>query len=184
MKHKFSASALLFVASFVGGGAHAQTAQQLEDTKAIGLLVQSVATNLETYQKQRDAIAVASLRNRQALENLASHNEAETTGMISTWDIAGQTDRRLMFTKLRLAADERLAELEKHNARAKEQREELAKAHSAVSANTGKLSEASATLIEMAERPSRADQGRFFLGFAKEVRAEMKKDSEKNDLEK
>lgn len=152
--------------------------QSREDTKTVGLLVKSVATSLESYQKQRDAIAVSSLRNRQALEGLALQYEASTSASIAIWEVSGQPGRKLLYTRVHTEADALHAASEQRAARKREQAMELAKARTAVSANTTKLAETSAGLIKLGEPQSHKDEAAFFLKFAKDVRSEIQKDSE------
>lgn len=171
--------AAVLAAFAIAGCGNMQTLQQSrDDTKTVGLLVKSVGTSLESYQKQRDAIAVATLRNRQALERLASLYEANTAGNIATWEIAGQPKRKELYLRVRTTADAIQAEREQRNARAREQEQELAKTRSAVSANTTKLVESSATLVKLGEPRSPKDEAAFYLSFAKDVRADIAKDSE------
>lgn len=152
--------------------------QSREDTKTVGLLVKSVAKSLESYQEQRDAIAISSLRNRQALEGLALQYEASTAKSIAIWEVTGQPGRKQLYQRVHTEADALQAASEQRTARKREQDNELAKARSSVNANIAKVSEASAGLIKLGEPQSHKDEAAFFLKFAKDVRSEIEKDGE------
>lgn len=159
------------------GGMQSQE-ETRKDTRTVGLLVKSVSTSVENYQKQRDAIAVSSLRNRQALEALAMQYEASSAAAIAVWEVGGDAKRKDLFTRVHTQADALAAANEQRAARKAEQEKEIAKARSAVNANTAKLAETSVALIKLGEAKSAKDEAAFYLQFAKDTQAEIAKASE------
>lgn len=149
-----------------------------KDTRSVGLLVKSVSTSVENYQKQRDAIAVSSLRIRQALEALAMQYEASSAASIAVWEVGGDAKRKDLFTRVHTQADAMATANEQRAARRAEQQKELAKARSAVNANTAKLADTSVALIRLGEAKSAKDEASFYLQFAKDTQAEIAKASE------
>ncbi|ACY33173.1 hypothetical protein [Comamonas thiooxydans] len=161
-----------------GCGAMHSLEETRKDTRTVGLMVKSVSSSVESFQKQRDAIAAASLRNRQALEALAMQYEASSMATIAAWEIGGDTKRKELFTRVHTQADALARANEQRATRKAEQENELAKARSAVNANTAKLTEASIALIKLGEAKSAKDDASFYLQFAKETQAEIAKASE------
>lgn len=174
--------ALPITATLLSGCGSMQNLEQTrEDTRAVGLLVKSVSNNVESYQKQRDAIAIASLRNRQALETLAMEYEARSAAEIAIWEVIGDTKRKDLFTRVHTQADVLTAANEQRAARKIEQESELAKARSAVNANTAKLAETSVALIKLGEAKSAKEEASFFIQFAKDTQAKFAAASEAAD---
>lgn len=161
-----------------GCGSMQSLEETRKDTRSVGLLVKSVSTSVENYQKQRDSIAVSSLRNRQALEALAMQYEAISAASIAVWEVGGDAKRKDLFTRVHTHADALAAANEQRAARKAEQEKELAKARSAVNANTAKLAETSVALIKLGEAKSAKDEVSFYLQFAKDTQAEIAKASE------
>jgi len=161
-----------------GCGAMHRLEEARKDTRTVGLMVKSVSRSVESFQKQRDAIAISSLRNRQALEALAMQYEASSTAAIAVWEVGGDSKRKALFTRVHTQADALTAANEQRAARKTEQEKELAKARSAVNANTAKLAEASVALIKLGEAKSTKDEASFYLQFAKDTQAEIAKASE------
>ncbi|TXG99892.1 MAG: hypothetical protein E6R08_00225 [Nevskiaceae bacterium] len=149
-----------------------------QDTRTVGLLVKSVSSNVESFQKQRDVIAVSSMRNRQALEALAVQYEASSAATIAVWEVGGDPKRKELFTRVHTQADALAAAQEQRAARKAEQEKELSKARSAVNANTAKLAEASVALIKLGEAKNVNEEAAFYLQFAKDTQAEIAKASE------
>jgi len=169
-----SGLALSVTAMMLSGCGSMQNLEQTrEDTRAVGLLVKSVSNNVETYQKQRDAIASAALRNRQALETLAMEYEARSAAEVAVWEVIGDSKRKDLFTRVHTQANALTAANDQRAARKAEQETELAKARSAVNANTAKLAETSVSLIKLGEAKSAKDEASFFLQFAKQAQAEI-----------
>lgn len=152
--------------------------QARDDTKSVGLLIKSVANTAETFQKQRDLIAVAELRNRYALERMSTEFEGSTAMEISVWELSGQTERKRMFDGLRQASEKVQAARAEHDKRAEEQVQALAKAHSAVSFQTGKLNQAAAGLVKLGEPRSMKEEVEFLAGFIESVRSDIAKKNE------
>lgn len=161
-----------------GCGSMQSLEQTRKDTRSVGLLVKSVSTSVENYQKQRDAIAVSSLRNRQALEDLAMQYEASSAASIAVWEVGGDIKRKDLFTRVNTQADALAAANEQRATRQSEQEKELVNARSAVNANTAKLAETSVALIRLGEAKSAKDEASFYLQFAKDTQAEIAKASE------
>lgn len=148
------------------------------NTKEIGLLIQSINVSTAKFQQQRNAIAVSSKRQRDALESLAMRNEGDTYRATAAWNVAGQTERKRTFEALREEAGNLLVRLEQQRAREQAQAHELQRMRSAVVFQSAKLSEAAIALIDLAEPPSRKEDAKFFYEYVKEVLQSIKKDSE------
>jgi hypothetical protein len=155
----------------------ASLSQVREDTKAVGLLVQSIGTSAEEYQAQRDLLARATLRNRQVLERIALRQEGDLAHVIAAWEIAGETERKRVFDAIRTQSDKVQAVREASKARMQQQETELRAAKSAVSFDLAKIASASGGLVKLGEPRSREDEARFLFGFAKELRADFVKDA-------
>ena len=155
----------------------ASMSQVREDTKTIGLLVKSVGTSAEEYQKQRDLLARATMRNRQVLERVALRQEGDVAYVIASWEIAGETERKRVFDAVRTQSDKVQAIREASKARQQQQETELKDARSAVNFDLAKIAAASGGLVKLGEPLSQEDEAKFLFNFAKEVRAEIVKDT-------
>ena len=152
--------------------------QARDDTKSVGLLIKSIANTAETFQKQRDLIAVAELRNRYALERLSLEFETRNATEVSVWELSGQTERKRMFDGLSQASEKLQAVWAEHDKRAEEQAQALAKAHSAVSFQADKLNQAAAGLVKLGEPRSTKEEVEFLAGFIESVRSDIAKKNE------
>ncbi len=161
-----------------GCGGMQSLEEKRKDTRTVGLLVKSVSSSVESFQKQRDAIEGSSLRNRQAHEALAMQYEASSAAAIAVWEVGGDPKRKELFTRVHAQADALAAANAQRAARKAEQEKEQAKARSAVNANTAKLAEASVALIKLGEAKSAKDEASFYLQFAKDTQAEIAEASE------
>lgn len=149
-----------------------------ENTREIGLLVQSISQSAATFQKQRDAIAVASKIQRDNLESLAMRHEADAYRAAAAWNVAGQKDRQHAYDSVRDESGKLLARIEEKRARELAQEQEQSDTRSAVLFQGAKLNEAAVALIELAEPESRKEHAKFYFSYLKDVRDSIKKDSE------
>lgn len=149
-----------------------------ENTRDIGLLVQSISQSAATFQKQRDAIAVSSKVHRDNLESLAMRHEADAYRAAAAWNVAGQKERQHAFESVREESGKLLARIEEKRARELTQEQELRDTRSAVLYQGAKLNEAAVALIELAEPESRKEHAKFYFSYLKDVRDSIKKDSE------
>lgn len=149
-----------------------------ENTREIGLLVQSISQSAATFQKQRDAIAVSSKVHRDNLESLAMRYEADAYRAAAAWNVAGQKERQHSFESVREESGKLLARIEEKRARELAQAQEQRDTRSAVLYQGTKLNEAAVALIELAEPESRKEHAKFYFSYLKDVRESIKKDSE------
>lgn len=149
-----------------------------ENTREIGLLVQSISQSAATFQKQRDAIAVSSKVHRDNLESLAMRYEADAYRAAAAWNVAGQKERQHSFESVREESGKLLARIEEKRARELAQAQEQRDTRSAVLYQGTKLNEAALALIELAEPESRKEHAKFYFSYLKDVRESIKKDSE------
>ncbi|XLZ71297.1 hypothetical protein ABT364_04845 [Massilia sp. SR12] len=149
-----------------------------ENTRDIGLLVQSISQSAAAFQKQRDAIAVSSKVHRDNLESFAMRYEADAYRAAAAWNVAGQKERQHSFESVRGEADKLLARIEQKRARELAQEQELRDTRSAVLYQGTKLNEAAVALLELAEPESRKEHAKFYFSYLKDVREAIKKDSE------
>lgn len=170
---------LLGAACFLGGctGLTQASEETKASTRQVALLIQSVNDSSASFQRQRDTIAVATLAQRQALESLALRNEAAVLQSTAAWEVAGQSERGRAFDTLRASSAQLLARLSDARAREQAHAQALREARSAVRLQGAKLSEASTTLMTLAEG-SDAEQASFYLAYARAVREKIKQDSE------
>lgn len=152
--------------------------QGRDDTRAVGLMTQALSVSAAQFQKQRDAVAVASQIQRNALENLAVRFETDNTETVAAWRVAGQTDRILVYDTLHSEVEKLTIVHEQQQERQREQAALLAKSRSAVAFQTEKINAAAIGLVGLADSPSAADNGKFLLQFIKDVRSDIAKDSE------
>lgn len=153
--------------------------QARDDTRAVGLMTQALSASSSQFQKQRDAVAVASQIQRDALENLAVRFETDNTGTVAAWRVAAQTDRVQVYDTLRSEVEKLLIVHEQQQERQREQAAQLAKSRSAVSFQTEKINAAAIGLVGLADAPSAADNSKFLLQFIQDVRTDIANDSEK-----
>lgn len=152
--------------------------QARANTKDIGLQIQSLNVSTATFQKQRDAIAVSSKIQRDALESLAMRYEGDAYRASAAWNVAGQAERRRTFDAVRDESGNLSARIEAQRLRELEQAEEQRRARSAVAFQSAKLNDAAIALIELGEPPSRKQDAAFFYRYIEEVRGMIKADSE------
>lgn len=165
--------------SFLTGG-HALAADVSQDTKIIGLYIQSVKQTAEEFKMHRDLIATAAVRNTNILEEKALRSEQVVQKEISVWQIIGDKDRISLFEALRFSADqvsERRRDIEVKQA---EHKKLLDTAKSAADFRADKLSEAATTLTKLAEQKSTTEQAKFYVNFIKQVRKDIEENSKKN----
>ena len=153
-------------------------AQTRDDTKSIGLLIKSVSNAAETFQTQRDLIAVAELRNRNVLERLAIEFEAKTITNVSVWELSGQTERKRLFDGIRQSSENALALKIASDKRAEEQALAVTKARSAVNFQIKQLNQASAGYVKLGEPRSGKEEVDFITSFIRNVRADIAKTNE------
>lgn len=148
-----------------------------QNTKKIALLIQDVQNSTTKFQRQRDAIAVASKSHRAAMEALAMRQEVNTYRTTAAWDVAGHQDRTKAYAALEAASSNLLARLDAQRANALTHERDLQRARSAVQIQGAKLNEAAVILMKLAE-PTDKEQAQFYLDYVMEVREQIKKNSE------
>lgn len=149
-----------------------------KNTKEIGLLMQSVQKSTATFQKQRDALAVATKVQRDNLESVAMQQESDAYRAAATWNVAGQADRKHSFDALREESSNLLSRIEAKRAREVAQEAEVRATKSAVSFQSAKLNETAIALVELGEARSAKDKAVFYFAYMTEVRKLIEKDSE------
>ena len=148
-----------------------------ENTKKIALLIQDIQDSTTKFQRQRDAIAVASKSQRGAMEALALRQELNAYRTTAAWDVAGHQGRTRAFAALHAASSSLLERLDAQRASALAHERDLQQARSAVQIQGSKLSEAAVILMKLAE-PTDKEQAQFYWDYVMEVREQIKSDSE------
>lgn len=180
MNHLYRYVVLAGLAVALGGCSSMQPDMDTarENTKEVGLLIQSISQSAAVFQKQRDAIAVSSKVQRDNLESLAMRYEADAYRASAAWNVAGQRERQHTFDSVRDESGKLLARIEARRARELAQEQELRDTRSAVLVQGSKLNEAALALVELAEPESRKEKAKFYFSYLKDVREVIKNDSE------
>lgn len=161
-------------------GGYAFAGDVRQDTKVIGLYIQSVKQTAEEFKLHRDLIARAALRNTNILEEKASRSEQAVLNEIAIWQIIGDKDRISLYEGLRSSSDQVLERRRDLESKQAEHKKLLDTAKSATDFRVDKLSEAATTLAKLAEQKSTTDQAKFYVDFIKQVRKDIEENSQKD----
>ena len=169
----------VFIGSFaVSGNAVSQDVRQ--DTKVIGLYIQSVKKTAEEFKDSRDLIAKAAVRNTNILEEKTLRSEQAVQKEVTVWQITGEKERISLFDALRTAPEQLLAQRRDLDAKQAEHKKLLDAAKSAADFRVDKLAEAAATLAKLGEKRSTSDEVKFYLDFIQQVRKHIRDDLQTN----
>jgi len=170
---------VVVTACFMSGCSSLQRTDDIttQNTKKIALLIQDIQDSTTRFQRQRNAIAVASKSQRNAMEALALRQELNAYRTTAAWDIAGHQSRTQAFAALHAASSSLLERLDAQRASALAHERDLQQARSAVQIQGAKLNEAAVILMKLAE-PTDKEQSQFYWDYVMEVRELIKKDSE------
>jgi hypothetical protein len=147
-----------------------------DDTKTIGLYVQTVMKDAEDFARMRDVVVKARTANIAALELKTLRAEQAIQRDLQPLEIIQDRDRLELLKALQDAPNLIIAQRREYETKALSARNEVAIAKSALNVQLSKLSEASAALLQLAEPRSLRDDMRFYVDFFKQVRAHVEKD--------
>ena len=153
------------------------------DTRTVGLYVQTVKNDAEEFARLRDAATKARMANIAALELKTLRAEQAIQRDVHVLEIIQDKERMQLLAALRNASDLIVAQRKEYEARSAGAKSDVEKAKSALNFRISKLSETSATLLKLADDRTLREDIQFYSGFLKQVRDHVKT-SLKDDAEK
>ena len=146
-----------------------------QDSKVLSIYIEKVKADAVVFAAARDQIAKARTSTLSYLQQATLSNEQDVQRAIAARDIAGDQNWLKMNDALKRVSYLAIKQRQEQTDKATERIEALAKAKGAVDVKAAKLTEASASLAKLAEKPSSQDDAKFYLSFIKEVNTELAK---------
>lgn len=147
-----------------------------EDTRVVGLYVQTVKKDLEDFSRLRDLTTKARTANIVALELKTLRAEQAIARDLQSLDLIQDKERLQLLAALQNASALIVAQRKEYEEKSAGAKADVANAKSALNFQVSKLGDAAALLIKLSENRSLRDDARFYVDFIKQVRTHVEDD--------
>lgn len=147
-----------------------------EDTRVLGLYVQTVKNDAQNFSRLRDASTKARLANITALELKTLRAEQALQRDLQILQIIDDKERLRVLTTLQNASAALVAQRKEYDAKSASAKENVEKAKSALNFQLAKLTEASTALLKLGENRRLREEVEFYADFLKQLQAGLDKD--------
>ena len=169
---RIAAAAFLIVAL----GACSAPRALREDTRILGLYVQTVKADAEEFARLRDASTRARLANIAALELKTLRSEQAVQQDLQALELARDEQRLHLLKSLQNASSILLVQRRDYEAKSAQAKKEVENAKSALNFRFAQLSQTSATLVKLGEATTLREDMRFYAHFLGQLRRQLDND--------